>query len=354
MADKKNPWVKVALLYQELEGQRVRCSTCERLCQIEPEKLGFCKTRKNTGGKLYTLEYGNVSSLNANPIEKKPLFHFYPGSKALTVGSWSCNFTCPWCQNFDISKTPPDQKPANFVSPEEFIKLMKEYRCQGTSISFNEPTLSLEYSMDIFRLAREKGYYNTYVTNGYMTLDALRLLIDNGLHAMNIDIKGNHRVVKEYCGADVEVVWRNAREAKKSGVHIEITTLIIPGVNNDKKDLKDIAKKISAELGADTPWHCSGYSPAYKFNVPSTPIHTVELARNIGISQGLKYVYLGNVPGHKYENTYCPNCGELLIERYIFDITQYEITQDKKCPQCGHPIPIVGQPYTMNLKPAQQ
>jgi len=349
----ESPWVKEALLYQKLEDKRLRCNTCERLCAIEPGKAGFCETRKDIDGKLYTLEYGNVSSLSANPIEKKPLFHFYPGSRALTIGSWSCNFRCPWCQNFDISKSPPDQTPANFISPEKFIDLMKEYRCQGTSISFNEPTLSLEYSLDIFELARKGGYYNTYVTNGYMTLPALRLLIGAGLGAMNLDLKGSANVVKKYCGADVEVVWRNAREAKESGVHIEITTLVIPGINDKKEDLKEIARRIHEELGADTPWHCSGYYPAYKFNAPPTPLHTLELARDIGKTQGLRYVYLGNAPGHKYENTYCPSCGKLLIERYIFDITRYEITTGKKCPQCGQPIPIVGKP-TMNLKPLRR
>ena len=342
-------WVKMekirireSLLY-EIEDQKVRCNTCQRHYEIKNGDRGFCKTRKNIGGKLYTLVYGDISSINANPIEKKPFFHFWPGTQCLTVGTWSCNFTCPWCQNHDISKNHENIGKGDYISPEKFIELMKMYNCQGTSISFNEPTLLFEYSLDVFDLAKKEGYYNTYVTNGYMTKKALELLIDHGLDAMNIDLKGDQATVEEYCEARVEKVWESAILAKERGVWVEIATLVIPGVNDDEECLKSIAKRIKDELGEDTPWHVTRYYPAYKFYVPATPISSLEKARELGIEEGLNYVYAGNVSGHPYENTYCPGCNELLIKRYAFDLIEYRITRDKKCPKCGKKISIINE-----------
>jgi pyruvate formate lyase activating enzyme len=336
--------VKEALLYKQ-EGNKVQCTTCERFCTIAVGKLGFCKTRMNIDGKLYTLEYGDISSISANPIEKKPFFHFFPGSKALTIGSYGCNFACPWCQNWEISKAVPDRARCNFISPERFVQLVQQMGCQGTSISFNEPTLLLEYSLDVFKLAKKAGYYNTYVTNGYMSSDALRLLIEHGLDAMNVDVKGCKDVVRHYCGADVEKIWRNIEEAKRKGVHIEITTLVIPEVNADEACLSSIAARIRKDVGKDTPWHVTQYYPAYKslevglYN-GRTPIEILERAREIGRAEGLNYVYLGNVPGHPYENTYCPRCGELLIKRYGFEVVSYRLTAKDKCPACGAAIAV--------------
>ncbi len=338
-----DPRVKEALLYKRLDGGKVRCGACERCCEIEPDKFGFCHTKRNIGGRLHTVVYGDISSLSVNPIEKKPLFHFHPGSRALTVGTWSCNFTCPWCQNWEISKSSPNSKTGTYISPQKFMELMEYYRCQGTSISFNEPTMLLEYALDVFDLAKRYGYYNTYITNGYMSDEALRLLIKHGLDAMNIDIKGDQKKVKQYCGTDVEKIWRNAVEAMKSDIHVEITTLVTPDVNDRDECLREIASRIRRELGKDVPWHLTAYHPAYKFSLPSTPVSTLERGRDIGIAHGLRYVYLGNVPGHPYENTYCPTCNGLLIERYVLDIKKYAITPENMCPHCNEPIPIIGQ-----------
>ncbi len=336
--------IKEAILQENL-GKEVRCLVCERKCVIPEDKTGFCKTRKNIKGKIYTLVYGEISSLNANPIEKKPLYHFFPGSKALTVGTWGCNFTCPWCQNYEISKFPEKIGQGIYLSPEKFIELVKIYNCQGTSISFNEPTLLLEYSIDVFKLAKFYGYYNTYVTNGYMTEQALNLLIEAGLDGMNIDIKGNKEVVAHYCGVDVEKIWRNAKIAKKKGVWVEITTLVIPGINDSEDILRGIAKRIKNELGKDTPWHINRYFPAYKFEwevyIPPTPIKTLEKARNLGKEEGLEYVYCGNVPGHPFENTYCPECNFLLIRRYALKLIEYNLSFNKECPNCKRKIPII-------------
>ncbi len=334
----KDPFIREALL-QEKAGDKVRCLTCERRCLLTEGASGWCRTRRNVGGKITTLIYGNVSSLSANPIEKKPLHHFYPGSVALTAGSWSCNFGCPWCQNWNISKSPP--RKGRYMSAEEFVSTALNWGCQGTSISFNEPTLSLEWSLDVFPLAREKGLYNTYVTNGYMTTKALDLLIEAGLDGMNVDIKGNAEAVKKRCkGVDVEKVWRNCRHAKDKGVHLEITTLVIPGVNHDEETLRGIARRIRDELGAETPWHVSGYYPAYRFHAPPTPLSALERGWRIGKEAGLDFIYLGNVLGHRLENTYCPGCGGLLIERYGLSVVENRL-QDSKCPGCGRAIPVV-------------
>ncbi|MFB0499872.1 MAG: AmmeMemoRadiSam system radical SAM enzyme [Candidatus Hadarchaeaceae archaeon] len=342
MSGLERPTIKQALLFEELSNKRVQCNLCERRCKIGQDALGFCKTRKNIGGKLHTLIYGDISSISANPIEKKPLYHFWPGSIALTVGTYSCNFTCPWCQNWNISKSPPNPKLANYLSPEEFVAQVLRERCQGTSISFNEPTLLFEYSLDVFKLARERGLYNTYVTNGYMTLKALRMLHDAGLDAMCIDVKGDAAAVRKYCGADVEVVWRNVHEAKKFGMHVEVVNLIIPGVNDREEQLRELIKRHLSEVGRKTPLHFTSYYPAYKFDAPPTPLSTLERAHDMARSAGIEFVYLGNVPGHRYENTYCLNCGEILIKRLGLEFVKINL-KGNCCPNCGHEIPIVGE-----------
>ena len=335
-------FVRPALL-QQPDGQRVRCLTCERRCEIVPGGLGWCRTRRHQDGSLVTLVYGAVSSLSANPIEKKPLYHFYPGTLALTSGSWSCNFGCPWCQNYHVSKAEPGQ--GRYMSPEDFVLKAADLGCQGTSISFNEPTLSLEWSLDVFGLARARGLYNTYVTNGYMTPQALRLLVEAGLDAMNVDVKGDAQAVQRHCqGIDVEKVWRNCRLARELGLHLEITTLVIPGVNDQDKVLQGIAGRIVAELGPDVPWHVSGYYPAYRFTAPPTPVNTLERAWQIGKKAGLAFVYLGNVLGHRLENTYCPDCGALLIRRRGLCVTDCCLDRGR-CPRCGREVPGVWQDF---------
>jgi pyruvate formate lyase activating enzyme len=334
--------VKEALLYEKLENKKVRCNTCNRRCIIYSGKVGFCKTRENRNGILYSLEYGLISSISVNPIEKKPLFHFWPGSDCLTIGSWSCTFVCDWCQNFDISKVTPNYNKSIILSPKEVVDKTIENLCQGTSMSFSEPTTFLEYSLDVFKLAKKEGLYNTFITNGYFTPEALKLLLKSGCDAFNIDIKGDKEAVKKYCKADVKFIWQNTIEAKKKGAWVELTTLIIPGVNDDKVCLREIAKRIHDEVGDNTPWHISRYYPCYHFTKSSTPVKTLEKAFEIGKNEGLKFIYVGNVPGHK-ENTYCPSCEKLLIERFGFDVLSFNLTKDKKCPKCGEKIPIIGK-----------
>ncbi len=334
-------FVRPALL-QEPAGRRIRCLTCERRCEIVPGELGWCRTRRHQGGTLLTLVYGSLSSLSANPIEKKPFFHFYPGTRAFTSGSLSCNFGCLWCQNHDISKATPGG--GRYMSPQDFVSEAVESGCQGTSFSLNEPTLSLEWSLDVIRLARARGLYNTYVTNGYMTAQALRLLAEAGLDAMNVDVKGDAETVRWYCkGIAVEKVWRTCQLARELGLHLEITTLVIPGVNDQDRALRDVAQRITTELGPDLPWHVSGYHPAYPFTSPPTPVSTLERACQVGKKAGLDFVYLGNVPGHRLENTYCPECGALLIERRGFQVNACHLDRGC-CPRCDREVPGVWDP----------
>jgi pyruvate formate lyase activating enzyme len=229
------------------------------------------------------------------------------------------------------------------MDPKAFAKLASEWGCIGVSLSFNEPTLLFEYALDLFPLARERGLVNTFVTNGYMTLEALKMLHDSGMDAINIDVKGDVGAVRKYCGIDVDVVWRNAHESKKLGMHVEIVNLVVPSVNDREEQTAGLVGRHIEEVGSETPLHFTAYSPAYKFTAPPTPVATLERARRMAVSRGIDFVYVGNVAlGHPYENTYCPDCGQLLIERYGLDVTKVDLVDDK-CPRCGRKIPIVGK-----------
>lgn len=340
----KKASVRRSSLFEKAFSGRVRCGVCERRCIIPNGGKGFCGTKYNLNGCLYTITYGSISSISINPIEKKPFYHYWPGTKALTIGTWSCNFTCPWCQNHDISKKNPTQTD-EIIEPKVLVKLAEAEGCQGISFSFNEPTLLFEYALDVFPLARKRGLYCHYVSNGYMTAEALRLLAEAGMDAIKVDVKGGENVVKRFCGAYPEPIWRNIRLAKDLGLHVEVVLLLIPNVNDNIAEVREIARKVRDTAGEETPLHITRFYPAYKMlNTPPTPISKLEEAVEEARKEGLKFVYIGNVPGHSYENTYCPRCGTLLIERYGFTVTQYTITQDKKCPNCGVNIPIVGEP----------
>lgn len=332
--------MREALLQEKLPGGKARCLTCARRCLLSPGQKGFCKTRENRDGKIVTLVYGLLSSISANPMEKKPFYHLFPGDLALTCGTWSCNFTCPWCQNWEISKCPPDPNLGyGYVSPEQFVRLAQEEGCQGVSLSFNEPTLLLEWAVELFPLAKQAGLHTTFITNGYMSEEALELLIAAGLDGANVDWKGGPEAVEKFCGADFETVVKNTRLLKLHNVHVEITTLVIPGVNDDEETLRFLAKLIAEELGSTTPWHVTRYFPAYQFRAPATPVSFLEKAKEIGEAAGLKFVYVGNVPGHPDQNTYCPSCKALLIERDGINLVASYI-RSNICPRCQEGLPI--------------
>lgn len=343
-----DPYVKKAYLYERLGDDRVRCNTCHRRCVLSPGQLGFCQAMKNIDGALHNLEYGLCSSLSVNPVEKKPLFHFWPGSRLLTFGSWSCNFTCPWCQNYDITKTSPEEgeSKSRVFSPTEFVDLVESRGCHGTSMSFSEPTTFLDFGVDAFRVARNRGLVNTVITNGYFTPEALELYIKSGADAFNIDIKGDEEAVRRYCAAEEEPIWVNAVEAKDMSAWVELTTLVIPGVNDEESTLRGIAQRIYKDMGPETPWHISRYFPCYKFDEPPTPVETLKRAYEIGEEEGLNYIYIGNIPSNEYMNTYCPGCGKLLIERGEYTLGDVNLDDDGTCPTCGRSIPIIGEVIT--------
>ncbi|MCK4381564.1 MAG: AmmeMemoRadiSam system radical SAM enzyme [Candidatus Lokiarchaeota archaeon] len=343
-------FIKRVKYQRKIDEFSSQCLTCERKCKILEGEFGFCQSRINKEGEIYSIVYGLIPALSFNPIEKKPLYHFYPGSTAITVGTYGCNFTCFWCQNHHLSKTNP-LKAHQFatsnesLSPKRLIEIALNRKCDGTSISFNEPTLLFEYSLEVFKLAKENGLYNTYVTNGYMTEEVLKDLVDAGLDAMNIDIKGDSDMVEKYCGIDGEKVWRNAKLAKILGVHVEITTLLIQGFNSEDEIIRKRSKRIFNELGELTPYHISRFFPHYKSQnyglFDPTPLELLYNAYDIAKDVGLKYVYLGNLPTTDYDNTYCPKCSKLVIKRKILGIKESYLDSDGNCKFCGFPICII-------------
>lgn len=335
--------IKEAYLYEKIKNEKVRCISCERKCIIDNNQYGFCHTKINISGKLYTIVYGDISAIESRPIEIKPFFHYWPGSTALTFSTWSCNFNCLWCQNYHLSKTFPNPLKANYISPKEMVEMALGNNDEGLCVSFQEPTLLLEYSIDVFSLAKKNNLYCCYVSNGYMTLEALKLLKNSGMDGLKIDVKGDSETYEKYCGgANLDIVWRNAREAKKMGMHIEIVNLIVTNVNDSENQINELIERHLKEVGEDTPIHFTRYYPAYKFHNPPTKIEILEKARDKALKMGIKYAYIGNVPGHSYENTYCPNCKKCLIKRYGYMILKYNI-KNGKCPNCGYHIPIFGK-----------
>jgi len=340
----KHTTVHEALLYKKLPNNKVRCGLCERGCVIAPNQKGHCKTRINIDGRLYTLVYGDLSALESRPIEIKPFFHYWPGSTALTFSTWSCNFDCVWCQNHHLSKTEPNPAKSSYFPPEKIVEMALHGDDDGLCASFQEPTILTDWVVLVFRLGREKGFYCCCVSNGYMTIEALKLLRDCGMDGLKIDIKGDAETYRKYCGGeDVEKVWRNAQEAKKMGVHVEIVNLVVTDVNDDEECLRWVIEKHLKTVGPETPLHFTRYYPAYKFNNSPTNTETLEKAYSMAKKAGVLYPYLGNVPNHEYENTYCPNCKTLLIQRIGYYIVRCKITSNNKCSHCSQPIPITGK-----------
>jgi pyruvate formate lyase activating enzyme len=319
------------------EGAVVRCDVCERRCAIADGECGWCRTRKNFAGELKSLIYGRLSSVAADPIEKKPLYHFHPGTLVMTAGSWGCNFACPWCQNFSISKR-VEEMPER-VEADEFVRWALEAGCQGVAFSYNEPTLSREWAMDVIPAARRAGLYAVFVTNGSMTAESFELLAGAGLQALNVDIKGDSEALHRYCAFDPAVPWATCRRVRAAGLHLEVTTLVIPGVNGADRTLEALAQRIAGELGSDTPWHVSAYHPAWRFDAPATSPAMLDRAAEIGRDAGLSFVYTGNISGGETD-TLCPGCGKVLVRRMGFRVLRVAV-KDGGCPRCRRPIPGV-------------
>jgi pyruvate formate lyase activating enzyme len=336
--------VKEAMLYEALDDAKVRCHLCNHRCTITEGSYGICGVRQNIGGTLFTLVYDTVIAANTDPIEKKPLFHFYPGSKAYSIATVGCNFTCRHCQNADISQLTRKRQGyivGDTTSPEEIVGNAQGSGCTSIAYTYTEPTIFYELSYDTAAIAHKKGIKNVFVSNGYMTPEALKE-ISPYLDGINIDLKAfTEKFYKEICGGRLEPVLETIKLAKELGIWVEVTTLVIPTLNDSEKELKQIAEFIK-DVDCDIPWHISQFYPTYQLtNQPRTPVETLHMAREIGISSGLHYVFEGNVPGRGNENTYCFQCGELLIERWGYSIIK-NIIQDGRCPSCRSPIAGVG------------
>ncbi len=320
--------MKEAMLYSRLEDGKVQCSLCNHRCIISPSKRGVCGVRENQEGKLCTLVYGRAVSLNVDPIEKKPLFHLFPGSTSFSMAAVGCNFRCLQCQNHEISQMPRDQNGrigGSEVSPSKIVSLAKQYRCRSISYTYTEPTIYFEYAYDAAQQAHQEGIKNIFVTNGYMTQDALKT-IQPYLDAANVDLKSfREKFYKGVCGGELKPVLENLRQMRQMGIWVEITTLVIPTLNDSDQEFEDIAEFI-ASLGPEVPWHISAFHPTYKMlNLPRTTASALHRAREIGIRAGLRYVYCGNVPGEEGEDTFCPHCGRRLVERIGFRVTRNDV-----------------------------
>lgn len=335
--------MKEAMLYDKLGDGKVKCNLCNHRCIIAPLKRGVCGVRENREGILYSLVYNKAISRNIDPIEKKPVFHLFPGSESFSIATAGCNFKCLHCQNSDISQMPRDQDliPGRNLEPKEIVSQALQYNCKSISYTYTEPTIFFEYAYDTAEVAHKEGIKNVFVTNGYMTKEALHT-IRPYLDAANVDLKSfSDEFYKEICGAKLNFVLDSIRTLKELGVWIEITTLIIPTLNDGEEELKRIAEFIR-EVGEEIPWHVSAFHPTYKLlDRPRTSAKMLHRAREIGLGVGLRYVYCGNIPGDEGENTYCYTCKELLIQRYGYQILKNRV-KNGLCPDCGAKIDGIG------------
>ncbi|MDL1969055.1 MAG: AmmeMemoRadiSam system radical SAM enzyme [Deltaproteobacteria bacterium] len=334
-----------AYLYKPLNEKKVKCNLCNHRCVIKNGGRGICGVRENQEGTLKTLVYGKLIASSIDPVEKKPLFHFFPGSLSYSIATVGCNFKCLFCQNADIAQMPSDHDGmimGDFVTSEEIVNAAEKENCKSIAYTYTEPTVYFEFAYDTAKIAHEKGIRNVFVTNGYMTSEALEM-ISPYLDAANVDLKAfNEKFYKEICNAKLEHVKETLKLMKSLGIFVEVTTLLIPGLNDDKHELEMLAEFIVKSLGPETPWHISRFHPTYKLlDRPSTPVETLVMAREIGIKSGLKYVYTGNVPGDNGENTFCYKCNNILIDRCGFYVRK-NLIENSKCTHCGAQIDGVG------------
>jgi pyruvate formate lyase activating enzyme len=333
--------LKRSVLWDAAEGKKVNCKLCAHRCVIGDGKLGRCCVRKNIDGVLYSLNYYKVCSANPDPIEKKPLYHFQPGTSSFSIATMGCNFRCEFCQNWQISQAVIEdgQIDGQAISPDKIVASAIRYGCKSIAYTYTEPTIFMELCNDCGRLAKQKGLANVFVSNGYETKEAIDFSRD-WLNGINVDLKAfSEDYYKRLCKAHLQPVLDTLKYiAKETNIWLEITTLLVPGENDSDDELKRLAEFIVNEVGADVPWHISRFHPQYKYtDATPTPVSALERAEQIGKEAGLHYVYLGNVPGSKSESTFCYNCGRVLIERIGYRILANHIT-NCCCPDCGTKI----------------
>jgi pyruvate formate lyase activating enzyme len=336
--------VHPATLYEPLSDRKVRCTACARYCTIPDGSHGFCYVRSNTGGVLHLETYGRVAAIQVDPVEKKPLSHYRPGSRVFSIGTVGCNWRCQYCQNAEISQEKVAQGRA--LSPKAAVDWAVRLGCDGITFTYNEPTIFIEYALDVMREARGRGLFANFVSNGYLTPEAVALL-DGHLDAISVDFKGSGEAgfMRRYITASgPDPIRSTLVDLQRRGVHVEVTDLIVPEVGDSEAALRDLARFVHDEVGPSTPFHLLRFHPDYKMlNLPETPVETLERLHAIAKSEGLEYVYLGNVWGHPLEHTYCPHCGVIAVERFGFTIRRWNLDPENRCPSCRHPIPIVGR-----------
>lgn len=336
---------KEAMFWEPLGDGRVRCNLCHRRCIIPEGSTGVCNVRVNINGKLYSKVYGKLTAANIDPIEKKPLFHVYPGGEVMSISTVGCNFKCLFCCNWVLSQE--TRIYGRTTTPEEVVRWTLEHGAQGISYTYNEPTVFYEFAYDTAKLAKKYNLINTFVTNGYMTPEAVDE-ISKYLDAATVDFKGNGNrdFYRKFMGVDdPEPIFETLKAMKEKGIFIEITDLVVPIYGDKIEDLRKLVRWIVENLGPETPFHVIRFHPDYKMlDVPSTPVKTLEEHAKVAMEEGLKYVYIGNVPGHSLENTKCPECGNEVIKRFGFEIIEFNITDDNRCTKCGTKINILGKP----------
>ncbi|MDR2967443.1 MAG: AmmeMemoRadiSam system radical SAM enzyme [Methanobacteriaceae archaeon] len=322
-----------SILYDKLDEKKVQCKICNHYCLINENKYGFCLTQKNEGGTLYNCNFGLISSSNVDPIEKKPFYHFMPGSKTYSLGGFECNMRCLNCQNYIISQSYGEKIGATEILPDVAIKNAIHKDCKSIAWTYNEPTVYLEYVLETSILSHKENLKNIYVSNGYMSDEALNLLLPH-IDAFTIDLKSmDNNFYKKICQATLNPILNNLKKIYKNNKHLEISNLLIDGFNDSDKLIKDLVGFIATELGEEVPLHFSRFFPYYKMgDISPTNIETLKIAKEIAIGGGLQYVYLGNVESGR--NSYCPQCGELLIERNGYNISDKNKIKDNKCVNC--------------------
>lgn len=320
------------------KSKKVKCSLCPWKCTINEGKTGYCGVRKNVEGKLYSIVYGHPVSLAVDPIEKKPLFHFAPGTRCLSIATVGCNLKCRFCQNFSISQEFGEIQGSE-TDPEEIVEEAKRQGVQGIAYTYTEPTIFYEYALDTMKLAKKEGLYNVWVSNGYTNPKPIKKA-SRYLDAVNVDIKGNDEFYRKLCGGKgVEPVHKSLKTYKKNNVFVEVTNLIIPGFNDSEDNIREMCEWIKKNLGAETPVHFSAFFPHYKVtDIRPTPSETIEKAIGIARSVGLKWMYAGNVYGNEHESTICWKCGETIMDRRGFSVSEIR----EKCPKCGTEVELRG------------
>jgi pyruvate formate lyase activating enzyme len=342
---------KEAILYEKLPDDKVRCTACARYCELKKDQIGLCGIRGNEDGKLDLFVYGKVIAGHVDPIEKKPVIHYYPGSKIYSIATTGCNWLCKYCQNSDISQR---RKVEGIdMTPEEVVDTAIKYGAQGIAYTYNEPSIFIEFARDCGIAARKKGLKNIFVSNGYDTPESVKMM-GEFLDAITVDFKGSAEpeFIRKFIGVpDPQPIFDTLLEIRdKTKIHVEITDLIVPKVGDNLEYARKLSKFIYDEFGPEMPMHFLRFHPDYKMmDYESTPVKTLEKHYQIAKEEGLKYVYLGNVPGHPWEHTYCSECNKIVVKRYGFDIQGWNMDKNNKCNFCGNQIPIIG-PLNKNYK----